>query len=92
MIGGGDGTTGSMLQVLNDNRIDFTCISIGVIPFGTGNDLSNALGWGGDIYITLYYFSVKKVIEICYKHYYYYHYYYYLFFRLFLNFVIIIEI
>ena len=27
-------------------KIDFQKVPIGVIPFGTGNDFSRAMGWG----------------------------------------------
>lgn len=28
-------------------QIDFNSLAIGVIPFGTGNDFSRVIGWGG---------------------------------------------
>jgi len=47
IVGGGDGTVlwvvGEMIKV----GIDLSKCPIGIIPFGTGNDFSRVLGWGG---------------------------------------------
>ena len=47
VIGGGDGTVMWVVDELIKNNIDFEKCSIGIIPFGTGNDFSVATGWGG---------------------------------------------
>jgi len=46
IIGGGDGTTMNFLENLIPKGIDVQRCYYGVLPLGTGNDLSNALGFG----------------------------------------------
>ncbi|XP_043710756.1 diacylglycerol kinase 7-like [Telopea speciosissima] len=49
MVAGGDGTVGwvlgSIAQLHKQNRLPIP--PIGIIPLGTGNDLSRSFGWGG---------------------------------------------
>ncbi len=46
LIGGGDGTVLSIIEDLYNNNIDLTKCLFGHLPLGTGNDLSNSLGFG----------------------------------------------
>jgi hypothetical protein len=46
LIGGGDGTVLSVIENLNKRGIDEKQCIFGHIPLGTGNDLSNTLGFG----------------------------------------------
>ena len=44
---GGDGTVGWILSVMDSMTFPIGRPSIGIIPLGTGNDLSRSLNWGG---------------------------------------------
>merc|ERR1712141_832008 len=44
---GGDGTVGWILSVMDSMTFPKGRPSIGIIPLGTGNDLSRSLNWGG---------------------------------------------
>ncbi|KAG0747513.1 hypothetical protein G6F57_005438 [Rhizopus arrhizus] len=46
---GGDGTVMSVFELLVSNRINLDLIFFSCIPFGTGNDFSQVLGWGRTI-------------------------------------------
>ena len=48
IVCGGDGTVMWVVEELVKHQIDLTRCPIGIIPFGTGNDFSRVLGWGGD--------------------------------------------
>ena len=44
---GGDGTVGWILSVMDSMSFPRGRPAIGIIPLGTGNDLSRSLNWGG---------------------------------------------
>ncbi|KAJ2820540.1 hypothetical protein IWW50_005017, partial [Coemansia erecta] len=46
---GGDGTVSSTLEALMDYGIDASRLYFSSIPFGTGNDFADALGWGRSV-------------------------------------------
>ncbi|KAI9267434.1 hypothetical protein BY458DRAFT_437118, partial [Sporodiniella umbellata] len=46
---GGDGTVMSVFELLVENQIDLDLTFFSCIPFGTGNDFSQVLGWGRTI-------------------------------------------
>ncbi|XP_066906580.1 diacylglycerol kinase epsilon [Halyomorpha halys] len=47
LIAGGDGTVASVITLLYKNRKNIKCdFRVGIVPLGTGNDLSRVLGWG----------------------------------------------
>ena len=48
LIAGGDGTVLNIVEDLNKIGIDLNKCVFGAMPFGTGNDLSNALGFGNE--------------------------------------------
>ncbi|KAI8976929.1 ATP-NAD kinase-like domain-containing protein [Pilobolus umbonatus] len=43
---GGDGTVMSVFELLVENQLNLDLIFFSCIPFGTGNDFSQVLGWG----------------------------------------------
>lgn len=49
LIGGGDGTVLSLVEFLQRRGINVSKLIFGHVPLGTGNDLSNALGYGGSM-------------------------------------------
>ena len=46
IIAGGDGSLLWLIETLDTENIDLNKIYFGILPFGTGNDLSCMLGWG----------------------------------------------
>lgn len=47
LVAGGDGSVASVLTALYQNRQNIKCaFRVGIVPLGTGNDLSRILGWG----------------------------------------------
>ncbi|CAD8047263.1 unnamed protein product [Paramecium sonneborni] len=48
IVCGGDGTVMWVVDEMHKHSVDFKNCPIGIIPFGTGNDFSRVLGWGGD--------------------------------------------
>ncbi|KAJ2707149.1 hypothetical protein FB645_000975 [Coemansia sp. IMI 203386] len=46
---GGDGTVSSTLQAMMDYGIDVGRVYFSCVPFGTGNDFADALGWGRSV-------------------------------------------
>ncbi|XP_053552465.1 diacylglycerol kinase epsilon-like [Bombina bombina] len=58
LVCGGDGTVGWVLDAVDEMKIkgqESLSLQVGVLPLGTGNDLSNTLGWGagyaGDVLV-----------------------------------------
>jgi diacylglycerol kinase (ATP) len=49
IVGGGDGTVMWVVEEMKKYKLDFEKCPLGTIPFGTGNDFSRVLGWGGKI-------------------------------------------
>lgn len=49
IVAGGDGTVASVLNYIYDTLKPKYYPEIGLVPLGTGNDLSRVLGWGKTI-------------------------------------------
>jgi diacylglycerol kinase (ATP) len=47
IVCGGDGTVMWVVEQIVKMKINIHDIPVGIIPIGTGNDFSRALGWGG---------------------------------------------
>ena len=60
IIAGGDGTVLSIIQQLNKEGIDVNKCIFGHIPLGTGNDLSNSLGFSNHV-------DIKNDVDSLYK-------------------------
>jgi len=52
IIGGGDGSFSKILDQFIKSNIDIQSCLFGILPLGTGNDLSRQLGWGSEIKIS----------------------------------------
>ncbi|KAJ2909771.1 hypothetical protein GGI21_001547, partial [Coemansia aciculifera] len=46
---GGDGTVSGTIQAMMDHGVDVGRVYFSSIPFGTGNDFADALGWGRSV-------------------------------------------
>lgn len=46
LVAGGDGTIGWVLNIVDKMKLDHPKPAVGILPLGTGNDLSRVLGWG----------------------------------------------
>ncbi|EER17449.1 diacylglycerol kinase, epsilon, putative [Perkinsus marinus ATCC 50983] len=53
VIAGGDGTVTWGVDLMTKAGINLEKVAIGIIPYGTGNDFSQSLGWGKTIDSTL---------------------------------------
>jgi len=60
---GGDGTVKWVLQMFASAKI--RNVPLGIIPFGTGNDLSRSLGWGGSAPWGLVNTGLTRFRDIC---------------------------
>jgi len=49
IVGGGDGSVSIIIEKMISFGINIEYTPIGVLPLGTGNDLSRVLGWGSSI-------------------------------------------
>lgn len=48
IVAGGDGSLIWVIELLNSQNINISSLLFGILPFGSGNDLSANLGWGRD--------------------------------------------
>lgn len=62
LIAGGDGTVLGMIQTFQRKDLDLKFLIFGHIPLGTGNDLSNALGFSNTVDIDENYESLYKIL------------------------------
>ncbi|KAJ1984303.1 hypothetical protein H4R33_004430 [Dimargaris cristalligena] len=63
---GGDGTVMTVYDHLHQAGIDFSKVYFSCIPFGTGNDFSQALGWGKTVesnFVGNHLISLCKITE-----------------------------
>ena len=67
LIAGGDGTVLSMIESFIKNGTDINYCMFGHIPLGTGNDLSNSLGFSDHVDISEN--NINKLYEILYRYY-----------------------
>ena len=74
LIAGGDGSVVRIIEDLKKEEIPLSQCIFGILPFGTGNDLSNALGFGNDCNISTienfhnlllnYYTSISVKVDV----------------------------
>ena len=55
IVCGGDGTVMWVVEEMINYKIDQNKCPIGILPFGTGNDFSRVLGWGGILFLRFHY-------------------------------------
>lgn len=48
-MGGGDGTVMWVVHEMLEHSCNISQTPVGIVPFGTGNDLARVLGWGGGV-------------------------------------------
>ena len=48
IVAGGDGSLIWVIELLKSQNINLESLFFGILPFGSGNDLSASLGWGRD--------------------------------------------
>ena len=65
IIGGGDGTILRLIEELKKNNIVMERCIFGSMPLGTGNDLSNSLGFGAEVNIN---YSINRLQKILYNY------------------------
>jgi diacylglycerol kinase (ATP) len=65
IIGGGDGTILRLIEELKKNDIIMERCIFGSMPLGTGNDLSNSLGFGAEVNIN---YSINRLQKILYNY------------------------
>ena len=64
LVAGGDGTVLSVVEQLNRKNIPLKRCIFGAMPFGTGNDLSNALGFGNKVHLR----GIKNLQRVLYTY------------------------
>eukprot|EP00347_Sterkiella_histriomuscorum_P014386 403361066 len=62
---GGDGSLMNLVMKIKANFVDIQRLVCCPLPFGTGNDLSRELGWGGQPDDSIYQSLKSLVLEIC---------------------------
>ena len=67
LIAGGDGTVLSMIESFIKNGTNINYCTFGHIPLGTGNDLSNSLGFSDHVNISEY--NIDDLYKILHKYY-----------------------
>lgn len=64
IIGGGDGSVLSIIEELILDEVNLSSCVFGVLPLGTGNDLSNTMGFGGSMEINSLLSTYKNICEL----------------------------